>query len=336
MKTYHKNPENVNEKWKEYGNNYFYLKVIVGDSYYYLDAVTQEIPAVSFSGEWEDSPAASMGDTIDKFVNSEFLEFINQRVGESSYRHYGLAGSLTSRTYKTGSKPSFNLKFRCYTGQQIGAHPLSSPQLWIGLLSMTTPLNSQNVMHSGSDFAADLLKNVVDSGEALYNWLKDTVNGDKKDDKAVNLSTLSDEVNNGIEIKPGEKKVDYAKLDVDKFNSNNEISTKTKTKIVNELTDDAGNTNDIANEANKNLINNDNSMKMSNTSIYGANIFELRILPFIFEKPFTVIVKSWTVTPSREWNYDTNDHYYYDFSISTEMDILPSCQTMMGLMKKYF
>lgn len=329
-----KDPKNLDEKWQAYGNNYFYLTVAVNKKYYHLEAVMQEIPTVNFTSEWEDSPSATLGDTIDNFINSEFLEFINQRIGESEYRHFGLAGGLTSRVFKNGSKPSFSLKFRCYSGQKIGPCVLSSAKTWMCLLALTTPINSKNVIVSASDFAADMLKNVASSGAALYNYLSDLVKGDDSNDDKVEIKEIFDKETNRMKLDDEIKFNEDEKKKLKKAFEDESLKDKTKKdeetskKVINlteNLLSGEDSKNDIAN-------NTTDTNKMNNASIYGANIFHLRILPFIFKKPFTVIIKSWSVTPSREWNYTTNDHYYYDFSINTEMDITPSCETMMSLM----
>jgi hypothetical protein len=72
---------------------------------------------------------------------------------------------------------------------------------------------------------------------------------------------------------------------------------------------------------------NQENVRLSNPKVFGANLFGLRIYPWLFKEPLIVYVSSWNVVPSKEWNESVNDHYYYDFTLNCTMDQKPAAQT---------
>lgn len=305
--------KNVEKKWATYGNNYFVLMTKVGENFIQMDGVMTELPALSLTADWEASPAATIGDELGKLANSEFVEFLSQKGGTEGV-HMVNSDQMTSRTYKSGSKLSFNLKFRCYPGQKVGPHELRTAREWMSFLSLTTPVNSNcginvgNLLQSGGaavDGVVELFKALKDGDETTKkNKDKDDLYIEVKTDEESNkgfLKGVADNISDDKAKKKAQEGVKAIETAMD--------GTKAHASLLSES-------------------------KLGNPRLYGANIFMLRIYPFIFEQRFTVIVKSWSVTPSREWNKDMNDHYFYDFDISVEMDQVPCSATWSKLFGK--
>ena len=57
---------------------------------------------------------------------------------------------------------------------------------------------------------------------------------------------------------------------------------------------------------------------------YGAKLWKLRILPFIFNKPLIVYISNWGVTYSKEINVKTGEPIWIEFKITCEMDQVAS------------
>lgn len=314
------NVADYNGKWLTYGNNYFLLRTVVNGDVVKMDGVLQELPSLNFSSDWEASPAATLGDELAKLANSEFLEFLSQKGNAQNGTHMLNADQMTSRTYKSGSKLSFDLKFRCYTGQKVGPYKTRSAREWIQFLSLTTPVNSNCGVN-----VENLVKNVgaaADGAVALFKALKDGDPADKKEPaEGKDITPLSQQVEKsngeGYVDKVVEGMSDEGSGKRDKEQAR--IAAKNMDSAMASTNADPGLTSDA---------------KLDKPQLYGANIFRLRIYPFLFKTSFTVAVKSWSVTPSREWNVDTKDHYFYDFNIQVEMDQVPSCPTWASLFQE--
>ena len=67
--------------------------------------------------------------------------------------------------------------------------------------------------------------------------------------------------------------------------------------------------------------------RITNPNVFGACLFGIRLYPWIFKKPLTCYISSWSVTPSKEWNETVKDHYYYDFTLNCSMDQKPCANT---------
>lgn len=322
--------QHKDKKWETYGNNYFILTTKVNGVTFEMDGIMQELPPLSLSSEWESSPAATLGEILGEIANSPFLEFCAQQGNVSTGVHMVNADQMTSRTFKSGSKMTFDIKFRCYPGQKVGPHNVRTANEWIRLLALTTPVNSNCGVN---------IENIINEGGAAFDGVMNLLNavggGDKKtDDTQADKRTMRELAD------------EYAKQLNSIRSDNQEESNAAKQKAIGYLYGAADNnftdkkdsalartgittleSSLSAQNAAAGLAGTVAETKLENTTLYGANVFMLRIFPFIFKQQFSVYVNSWTVTPSREWNATVQDHYYYDFSMQVSMDQTPSAIT---------
>ncbi len=275
-------------KYAEYGNNYFMLYTYYPGFKGFLtaDGVMQEMPAISMSTEWENSPAASVGEELDKALNNEFLEFCAMKTTNANTPIMRRKDALTSRCYKDTGDISFQLKFRVYPGQKVGTQALTTVQEWLLLLSMTTPINaacSFNVTN-----AIGTVVKAADGIAAAFKAVKDSISGTNTKDEDKNKN------------KDGQQH--------DAF-------------ILAEST--------IGDSGTALTSFEDADARITNPNVFGACLFGIRLYPWIFKKPLTCYISSWSVTPSKEWNNDryVNDHYYYDFTLNCSMDQKPCANT---------
>lgn len=397
-----------NNKWQTYGNNYFILATQIANTPIEMDGVMQELPALSFSSEWETSPVATIGETFSELANSEFLEFLAQKGDAGRGTHVVNADQMTSRTYKSGSKLSFDIKFRCYPGQKVGSHNTRTAKEWIHFLSLTTPVNSNCGVN-----IENLVDKVAGAADGLVNLFGALVGSNKDKDKTKNepnvivrtmdkvvdtvggfldyvskpvgkfgnflgdgLAQIGDTFTGGHQLEARraarEKEEESRKQQQKEQQAKQQNATTNMTSVSREkykaLLDGINSDNpaikQAADSAGREYINDavakieDETKqksaraaiqsletgidavngapsiagkaagnKIKNPELYGANIFMLRIYPFIFRQAFSVYVSTWSVTPSREWNTLANDHYYYDFSLQVSMDQTPSSVT---------
>lgn len=271
-------------KYAEYGNNYFMLYTYYPGFKGFLtaDGVMQEMPAISMSTEWENSPAASVGEELDKALNNEFLEFCAMKTTNANTPIMRRKDALTSRCYKDTGDISFQLKFRVYPGQKVGTQALTTVQEWLLLLSMTTPINaacSFNVTN-----AIGTVVKAADGIAAAFKTVKDSISGTNTKDET-------------------------------KQNQQN------KALVYAEAT--------LGDSGTALTSFEDADARITNPNVFGACLFGIRLYPWIFKKPLTCYISSWSVTPSKEWNNDryVNDHYYYDFTLNCSMDQKPCANT---------
>lgn len=270
-------------KYAEYGNNYFMLYTYYPGFKGFLtaDGVMQEMPAISMSTEWENSPAASVGEELDKALNNEFLEFCAMKTTDANTPIMRRKDAFTSRCYKDTGDISFQLKFRVYPGQKVGTQALTTAQEWLLMLSMTTPINaacSFNVTN-----AIGTVVKAADGIAAAFKAVKDSISGTNTKDET-------------------------------KQNQQNKALVYAEATLGEE-----GAT------ALKSFENAD--ARITNPNVFGACLFGIRLYPWIFKKPLTCYISSWSVTPSKEWNETVNDHYYYDFTLNCSMDQKPCANT---------
>ena len=170
---------------EEYGNNYFKLFTFYPGfkNFMVADGVMTELPPISMSTEWGNSPAASIGEELDKALNNEFLEFCAMKTTDAKTPIMRRKDALTARSYVDSGDVSFQIKFRCYPGQQVGTKKLTTAKEWMLLLSMTTPINAACSFNVNN--AIGTVVKAADGIAEAFKALKDAVfNGGNKETNA--------------------------------------------------------------------------------------------------------------------------------------------------------
>ena len=126
---------------EEYGNNYFEL--ITYDNglnggkdggKLKLAGVLKDIPSFSMSCSWDKGPASSISDTVKGFMCSPLMEMVTTIGGHD--RAWMSLDEGTDRTYKTTTRPTFDLSFKIYTIDNIGSKSLTTWNTWLKALSL--------------------------------------------------------------------------------------------------------------------------------------------------------------------------------------------------------
>ncbi len=307
---------NSDAKWQTYGNNYFVLSTNVNGTVMYFDGVLSELPPVGMSTDWQNSPAAEIGEKLEDLLNNDILQFIAANQPDGPGGKMQAMDAMTARIYKGYAPPKFDLKFRCYPGQKIGPHSLRNAGEWKLFLALTTPPNS-NCGFSVGKFL-DQIADAMASAEAFFSAL-----GKEKDDKKQG------EESEPAAISSGDLRSRAASSQIG-INSGSTGAPATFTNDA-EANDGMKEIEQAIRKYNTSGPGNDRAHAANQYKIFGANLFQLKIYPFIYNSPLTVYIDSWSVTPSREWNTDMNDHYYYDFTISCTMDQVLSAKSWLKI-----
>lgn len=284
----------------EYGNSYFTLSCSQGTIY----GVLSEMPSFGMSTEWEEGPQAALNNFIAETVNNEKVEFLAMAAagGASSYKRFLANGENNARTYKTCSRLEFNLKFRVYSGQNIGTESQSGPGTVFKCLSGAFPPES---MGSGNFDFKDLLKNGVAAAEGLEEIFKELTTektpesaggepaGGSTPTPTPTPASTPAQAQSGV---PLENKKEFA-----------------KTKL-NEMSDT---TVDMTGQSN----------------LIGACIYYLNIMNYFFKKPIPVVITGFSYTPSKEVHTSSKKSrsFYYDFEITCHTWEIMSADTWSGI-----
>lgn len=130
---------------------------------------------------------------------------------------------------------------------------------------------------------------------------------------------------------------------LDKFKTATEkmVETVAGTKVpdsestINVLANTVGNIVDdtavlVTNRDDKNRVEGTANKK----SFYGAKLWKLNILPGLIEKPIVVYIENWSVTYSKEINFETGKPIYVDFTVNCALDQIPDAGLWMYYMDK--
>lgn len=177
----------------EYGNNYFELITFdkglnngKDDGRVTLAGVLKDIPAFNMKATWEPGPAATISDTVKKFMTSPIAEMTTTLGGRD--RAWMNLDEGTDRVYKATSKPTFSLSFKLYTNENIGSKSLTNYRTWIKALSLYTMpsvdtkvnINAMaNNTLNGLYGCADLIGDVVDAAKDAFQGGEDGKQKDK-------------------------------------------------------------------------------------------------------------------------------------------------------------
>ena len=177
----------------EYGNNYFELITFdkglnngKDNGRVTLAGVLKDIPAFNMKATWEPGPAATISDTVKKFMTSPLAEMTTTLGGRD--RAWMNLDEGTDRVYKSTSKPTFSLSFKLYTNENIGSKSLTNYRTWIKALSLYTMpsvdakvnINAMaNNTLNGLYGCADLIGDVVDAAKDAFQGGEDGKQQDK-------------------------------------------------------------------------------------------------------------------------------------------------------------
>lgn len=182
-----------NDLLAEYGNNYFELITFdkglnngKDNGRVTLAGVLKDIPAFNMKATWEPGPAATISDTVKKFMTSPLAEMTTTLGGRD--RAWMNLDEGTDRVYKSTSKPTFSLSFKLYTNENIGSKSLTNYRTWIKALSLYTMpsvdakvnINAMaNNTLNGLYGCADLVGDVVDAAKDAFQGGEDGKQKDK-------------------------------------------------------------------------------------------------------------------------------------------------------------
>lgn len=182
-----------NDLLAEYGNNYFELITFdkglnngKDNGRVTLAGVLKDIPAFNMKATWEPGPAATISDTVKKFMTSPIAEMTTTLGGRD--RAWMNLDEGTDRVYKATSKPTFSLSFKLYTNENIGSKSLTNYRTWIKALSLYTMpsvdakvnINAMaNNTLNGLYGCADLIGDVVDAAKDAFQGGEDGKQKDK-------------------------------------------------------------------------------------------------------------------------------------------------------------
>lgn len=333
------NVKNEWKKWEVYGNNYFLLSVNYLGTNYQMDAVLTEVPSISMSTEWENSPAATIGEKLDEYLNNDMLQFMSAKNGVGNGGRMVAMDTMTSRIYKGCDTPSFSLKFRVYPGQKIGPYEMRNAKEWMYLLGLTTPINSEcgfslenftDQVKGAAEAATRIFSAMAGDDKKTKKEKKDDDDDKEKEKKKKADKELTDKLS---KMSPTEaeaywagRREDSRMVEVDANGQTKGKSDKHVSQVSEQLQKDEVKVSAAITRQN-NLDDTGRANSASHSRTYGSHLFRLKILPFIFKKSLIVYVNSWSVTPSREWNTAVSDHYYYDFTLECSLDQVPSAKS---------
>lgn len=207
----------------EYGNNYFELITFdkglnngKDNGRVTLAGVLKDIPAFNMKATWEPGPAATISDTVKKFMTSPIAEMTTTLGGRD--RAWMNLDEGTDRVYKATSKPTFSLSFKLYTNENIGSKSLTNYRTWIKALSLYTMpsvdakvnINAMaNNTLNGLYVCADKIGDVVDAAKDAFQGGEDGKQKDKDliDKVTVAVTVAANTASDIIQRRDGEYRV---------------------------------------------------------------------------------------------------------------------------------
>lgn len=205
------NASTQNGVYEEYGNNYFelitYDNIFKGrgnpNGVLTLAGVLKDIPSFGLTTEWDKGPAASVSDTVKNFMCSPGVEMVTTLGGHD--RAWMNLDEGTDRTYKTTSRPSFDLTFKLYTNENIGSKSLTTYQTWLKALSLYA-MPSVDAKVSINAMANNALNGVygcVDLADQIIDAAKLTFNASRENSDKDILDTIADVATNVVNTAAG-------------------------------------------------------------------------------------------------------------------------------------
>lgn len=297
----------ADKKFYEYGNNYFMLQG--GDSGAgHIDGILTELPPINMSTDWVAGPYESINSFFEELLNNDFVEFLaingNAAADQntSTYHRYLPVGENNSRTYNSCSRLSFNLKWRVYAGQRIGTQKTSTFEDCMEFIKNLVPSDEMSKVSINN-----LKDNVIAAAEGAGELIKLATKEYAKESKRRINAT------------------DGATAMANKFKNNNDNPVDPWVDVK-----DKNARNNMTRAANA-LTNTDAQNKgLKRYDFRGATLCTLHIYKKLFPRGIPVNIKSFNVTPSKEWNKDKERNYYYDFEVNCEVNEIPSSPQWLG------
>lgn len=293
----------------EYGNNYFILQG--GDARTgRIDGILTELPPISMSTDWVAGPYESINSFFEELLNNDFVEFLaingNAAAGQntSTYHRYLPVGENNSRTYNSCSRLSFDLKWRVYAGQRIGTQKTSTFEDCMKFIKNLVPSDEMSKVSINN-----LKDNVIAAAEGAGELIK------------LATKEYSDESEKKI------KAEDDAATMANKFKNNNASTDNPWADIEDDTVRDHMS---WASNALAAVNPNSRDSGLTTYNFRGATLCTLHIYPKLFPRGIPVNIKSFNVTPSKEWNKDKEQNYYYDFEVNCEVNEIPSSPQWLG------
>lgn len=311
------------KNFSEYGNNYFRLQGGAAGAGS-IDGILTELPALNMSTDWVAGPMESINGFFDELLNNDFVEFLAMNANSTAsndtakYHRYLGVGENTSRTYNGCSRLSFDLKWRVYAGQKIGTQKTSNYDDCLKFIKNLVPSDTMSQVSIGNladniICAADGAAEIVKAGTESYSnsaWAitsgmaaSGMVRRYKENAGRTNAASGGNVITSG-----------GGANETAAWNTTNSGANFGYTSIT--------------------AASNDTTLKTYNDSfIRGANLCTLHIYDSIFPSGIKVNVKSFNVTPAKEWNEDANQNYYYDFEVNCETNEIHSVNNWIPILK---
>lgn len=291
----------------EYGNNYFVLQGGDADTGR-IDGILTELPPISMSTDWVAGPYESINSFFEELLNNDFVEFLaingNAAAGQntSTYHRYLPVGENNSRTYNSCSRLSFDLKWRVYAGQRIGTQKTSTFEDCMKFIKNLVPSDEMSKVSINN-----LKDNVIAASEGAGELIKlATKEYAEESERRINAT-------------------DDATTMANKFKNNNDNPVD---PWADEQDENARN--NMSRAANA-LANTDvQNVGLKRYEFRGATLCTLHIYKKLFPRGIPVNIKSFNVKPSKEWNKDAKQNYYYDFEVNCEVNEIPSSPQWLG------
>ena len=287
---------------KEYGNNLFELVTYdpsvnngKNNGQIRLMGVLKQLPNFSMSTKWSEGPGASITNFVKDYMGNELMEIVTTIGGND--RSWNAVDEQSDRVYDgVASLPTFNLDFRIYTTETIGTKALTSWTTWETALAL---------------FAQPSIASKININAIGNNLVNGALQG------LDNVKTVGTNILGTI-----------AGGDASKNEKADSNMLTDLGNAVGKIVDDAAIL--VTSRDDRNRVEG----RCNKKNFYGGKLWKLRILPGLIQKPIIVYIAGWSVTYSKEVNFQTGKPIYVDFTINCNLDQVPDAGLWMYYMDK--
>lgn len=302
---------------KKYGNNVFELEVENTS----LFGVLKALPSLSLESNWVSNAEADIISWLKQKQSNTNVQIINSILGVEQIPWIA-GGNATTQTYAGCTDATFNLQFRIYSMEAIGAsNKMSGYKRVLAALCLYAP-----PLHT---FDADQILslsvvNLSRTATALIKAIDNTI------DYSANLIGMTDAPRNKQEVNKIDVAVKNGLKDISAMGSAalSAIGANTRDDRITQLKKFANATKSAAANVERFLVDETFSKKDIERvddqvnwykGYYGGALWHLSVLPGIFSHKIPVYVKTWTAKPSKEID-STGKAAYMDFTVTCELD----------------